>query len=67
MGQGAPICVISAAVADGEWVGAKCAAECVCRNGKAQGSCLREGHRRDATGWLRVGGMARASHYGINL
>jgi hypothetical protein len=71
MRRDAPICVISAACAGGECGGAPnkswCAAKCVCRNGKAQGFDLRKGRRRDATGWLRVGGMARASHWGINL
>jgi hypothetical protein len=43
------------------------AADRVCRKGKAQGYGLREGRRRDATGRLRVGEMALASHYGINL
>ncbi len=43
------------------------AAECVRRNGKAQGYALRESRRRDATAWLRDGGKARASHYGVNL
>ena len=72
MASDAPICVNSAACADGEWIGAtNCyaegAAECVCRNGKAQGIGLREGRLRDATRGLRLGGMALASHYGINL
>ena len=62
----------SAASANGEWIGAaNCyaggAAECVCRNAKAQGFDLRAGRRRDATSRLRVSGMALASHYGINL
>jgi len=70
MGWDAPICVGSAAFADGEWIGAAeigGAAECVCRNAKARGISLRESRRRDATSGLRNGEMARASHYGINL
>jgi hypothetical protein len=67
MGRDAPICVNSAAFAGGECEGARSAAECVCRDAKAQGFDLREGRRRDATGRLRIGGMALASHYGINL
>jgi hypothetical protein len=67
MSRNAPICVDSAAFASGEWIGASSAAERVCRKAKAQGYGLREGHRRDATARLRVGGMALASHYGINL
>ncbi len=72
MGRDAPICVDSAACADGEWIGAaNCyaegAAECVCRNVKAQGFVLRESDRRDPTIGLRIGGMAPTSHYGINL
>lgn len=72
MGWDAPICVDSAACADGEWIGAaNCyaggAAECVCRNAKAQGFVLRESNRRDPTFGLRIGGMAPTSHYGINL
>jgi hypothetical protein len=44
------------------------AAECVCRKAKAQGVGLRErGVPRVAAGRLRLGGMALASHYGINL
>jgi hypothetical protein len=43
------------------------AAERVCRNAKAQGFVLRENHRRDPSCGLRIGGMAPASHYGINL
>ena len=42
-------------------------AERVCRKGKAQGIDLRESRRRDATRGLRVGGVALASHRGINL
>jgi hypothetical protein len=46
----------------------KGAAECVCRKAKAQGVGLRErGFHRVATVRLRLGGMALASHYGINL
>ena len=70
MGWDAPICVGSAACADGEWIGAAengGAAECVCRNGKARRIGLRESGRRDATFGLRNGEMAQASHYGINL
>ena len=70
MGWDAPICVGSAACADGEWIGAAeigSAAECVCRNAKARGFDLRESHRRDPTFGLRIGGMAPTSHYGINL
>ena len=72
MGWDAPICVDSAACANGEWIGAtNCyaggAAECVCRNGKAQGFVLRESYRRNPSFGLRIGGMAPASHYGINL
>src|SRR6478609_12021862 len=72
MRRDAPICVNSAACANGEWIGAtNCyaggAAECVCRNAKAQGFVLRESNRRDPTIGLRIGGMAPASHYGINL
>jgi len=64
--------VISAADADGgsgsaEDPSVRGAADRVCRKAKAQGYGLREGHRRGATGWLRVGGMALSSHYGINL
>jgi hypothetical protein len=45
-----------------------CAAERVCRKAKAQDVGLRErGLRHDATGRLRLGKMALASHYGINL
>jgi hypothetical protein len=44
------------------------AAERVCRKAKAQGVDLRErGSRRGATIGLRLGEMALASHYGINL
>ena len=70
MGWDAPICVGSAACADGEWIGTAkigSAAECVCRNAKARGFDLRESHRRDPTFGLRIGGMAQTSHYGINL
>jgi len=74
MSRNAPICVDSAARramargADGDSESASGAAECVCRKAKAQGVRLRErGSRRDATVGLRVGGMALASHYGINL
>ena len=73
MGWDAPICVDSAAYANGEWIGttncyAGGAAECVCRKRKAQGVCLRErGLRRVATQRVRLGEMALASHYGINL
>jgi len=71
MWRSAPICVNSAAFAGGERIGAAevmgSAAERVCHSEKAQGFALREGRRRDATGRLRVGGKARASHYGINL
>ncbi len=71
MGRGAPICVgcdphlLRAASSERAGHGA---AECVCRKAKAQGVGLRErGSRRDATGRLRHGGMALASHWGINL
>jgi hypothetical protein len=67
MSRGAPICVNSAVCTSGEWIGASGAAECVCRKAKAQGSGLRESRRHDATGRLRIGKMALASHYGINL
>ena len=72
MAWDAPICVGSAACADGEWVDAtNCyaggAAGCVCLNAKAQGFDLRESDRRDPTLGLRIGGMAPTSHYGINL
>jgi hypothetical protein len=72
MRRDAPICVNSAACADGEWIGAtNCyaegAAERVCRNAKAQGFGLRENHRRDPTIGQRIGGMVPTSHYGINL
>lgn len=43
------------------------AAERVCRKGKARGIDPRESRRRAATGRSRVGGVALASHYGINL
>jgi len=72
MSRGAPICVISAACAGGEWTGAAGqsaghAAECVCRDQKAQGFGLREGRCRGATLRVRVGDKAPASHYDINL
>jgi hypothetical protein len=44
------------------------AADRVCRKAKAQGVRLRKrGFRGDATDRLRLGGMALASHYDINL
>ncbi len=72
MGWDAPICVDSAAFASGEWIGAAetvfgGAAECVCHDAKARGFVLRESTRRDPSFGLRIGGMAPASHYGINL
>jgi hypothetical protein len=61
-----------AAIADGKEMSAAgaeagCVAERVCREGKAQGIYLRESRRRNATCRSRVGGMALASHRGINL